>query len=268
MDHFQTSWGRPRDDVYGAYDHQIHAASDSAQDAAIPKTSTQSPIVTGTSVIAIKFDKGVIIAADNLASYGSLARFTDVERLLPVGKDTIVGVGGDISDFQYLERVLGQLEINDNYDNDGLDLTASNIFHYISNLMYNRRSKMNPLWNAIIVAGVDPVSKEPFLSSVDLRGVTYSSPTIATGFGAYLAVPLLRQLVDDEKDVAGVTEQAAREAIDTCMKVLFYRDARSLDKYSVATLTADGVRFEKNLRPQNMNWNFASGIKGYGTQDE
>ncbi len=31
-----------------------------------PKTFTQSPIVTGTSVLAIKYDKGVIVAADNL----------------------------------------------------------------------------------------------------------------------------------------------------------------------------------------------------------
>ncbi|VVT50063.1 uncharacterized protein SAPINGB_P002582 [Magnusiomyces paraingens] len=268
MDHFQTNWGRPRDDIYGSYDKRIHEASDAAAAANIPTTNTQAPIVTGTSVIAIKFNKGVIIAADNLASYGSLARFTDVERLLPVGRDTVVGVGGDISDYQYLQRVLEQLEINDNYDNDGLELTASNVFHYISNIMYNRRSRMNPLWNAIVVAGVDPVTKEPFLSTVDLRGVTYSAPTLATGFGAYLAVPLLRQLVDDEKDVEKVTEEEARKMIDTCMKVLFYRDARSLDKYSVATITADGVKFDKNVRPENMNWNFAGGIKGYGTQDE
>lgn len=31
-----------------------------------PKQSTQQPIVTGTSVVAIKFKEGVVIAADNL----------------------------------------------------------------------------------------------------------------------------------------------------------------------------------------------------------
>jgi 20S proteasome subunit beta 7 len=31
-----------------------------------PKQNTQQPIVTGTSVVAIKFKDGVVIAADNL----------------------------------------------------------------------------------------------------------------------------------------------------------------------------------------------------------
>jgi len=36
------------------------------------------------------------------ASYGSLARFTDIKRMKQVGEHTIVGAGGDISDMQYL----------------------------------------------------------------------------------------------------------------------------------------------------------------------
>jgi len=50
---------QPRDDVYGAYDHSYLNHSG-------PKTATQSPVVTGTSVVAIKFSEGVVIAADNL----------------------------------------------------------------------------------------------------------------------------------------------------------------------------------------------------------
>lgn len=50
---------QPRDDVYGNYD-----ASYLQQGG--PKNATQSPVVTGTSVIAIKFKDGVVMAADNL----------------------------------------------------------------------------------------------------------------------------------------------------------------------------------------------------------
>lgn len=50
---------QPRDDVYGAYDNTF------MQDNG-PKQNTQSPIVTGTSVVGIKFKDGVVIAADNL----------------------------------------------------------------------------------------------------------------------------------------------------------------------------------------------------------
>jgi 20S proteasome subunit beta 7 len=78
MNHLPQAWGRvsglrnpfhemlltalqPRDDVYGAYDGsylQSHG----------PNQHTQQPIVTGTSVIALKFQDGVVIAADNLGT--------------------------------------------------------------------------------------------------------------------------------------------------------------------------------------------------------
>ena len=57
----QTNSTQPRDDVYGAYDASYLNHSG-------PKTATQSPIVTGTSVIAIKYKDGVVMAADNLGT--------------------------------------------------------------------------------------------------------------------------------------------------------------------------------------------------------
>jgi 20S proteasome alpha/beta subunit len=43
---------------------------------------------------------GVLIASDTLASYGTLARFKDVNRVGAYGSHTIVGAAGDLSDFQ------------------------------------------------------------------------------------------------------------------------------------------------------------------------
>ena len=80
MNHFPQSWGRvslprsglqvgltdsyiqPRDDVYGTYNHSYLQSSS-------PNQHTQSPIVTGTSVIGLKFKDGVVIAADNLGTH-------------------------------------------------------------------------------------------------------------------------------------------------------------------------------------------------------
>ncbi|CRK40144.1 hypothetical protein BN1708_020686, partial [Verticillium longisporum] len=83
----------------------------------------QSPIVTGTSVIAIKYSEGVVIAADNLASYGSLARFTNVKRLRTFAESTVIGFGGDVSDMQYLDRHLTSLAIDESYGSPAI--TAS-----------------------------------------------------------------------------------------------------------------------------------------------
>lgn len=233
----------------------------------MPKTHTQSPAVTGTSVLGVKFKDGVVIAADNLASYGSLARFTDVKRIRTFPPNTVVGFGGDVSDMQYLDRLLQSLDIEENYlSSTQHALNAKNLHTYLSKVMYKRRSDFNPLWNMLLVAGFDD-DDSPFLASADLLGTTFSSPTLATGFGAHLAQPLLRKLVPkDEASVKDVTREQAVNAVKECMKVLFYRDARSMDKYSIAVITKDGIDLKEDEKLENQSWAFADQIRGYGTQ--
>ncbi|PGH34422.1 20S proteasome subunit beta 7 [[Emmonsia] crescens] len=256
MNHFPQAWGRPRNDVYGAYDHSYLQTS-------APQTHTQSPAVTGTSVIAVKFNGGVAIAADNLASYGSLARFTDIKRLRPFDNTAVVGFGGDVSDMQYIDRLLTSLDIKENYSTYGHSLNAQNLHTYLSKVMYKRRSEFDPLWNHILVAGFDSDEK-PFLSSVDLLGNTYSAPHLATGFGAHLAIPVLRKLFPEEQSLEGIKEEHAVKALQECLKVLFYRDARSTDRYSIAVVKKDGVEIKEDERLENQSWAFAEGIRGYG----
>jgi 20S proteasome alpha/beta subunit len=59
-------------------------------------------------------------------------------------------------------------------------------------------------------------------------GTTYSASTLATGYGAHIALPLLRTAVEGREDT--LTEAQALAIIENSMKVLFYRDARSLNK--------------------------------------
>lgn len=93
-------------------------------------------MVTGTSVLGVKFNGGVIIAADMLGSYGSLARFRNISRLMKVthsaltwmaggagggrndalsvclsqvNNSTILGASGDYADYQYMKQVIEQM---------------------------------------------------------------------------------------------------------------------------------------------------------------
>ena len=110
---------------------------------------------------------------------------------------------------QYLDRLLNSLDVHENYSSEGHVLNARNLHTYLSKVMYKRRSDINPLWNQMLVAGLDGEDK-PFLSSVDLLGTTFSSPTLATGFGAHLAQPLLRKLADDESQVMELRHHGRR----------------------------------------------------------
>jgi 20S proteasome subunit beta 7 len=70
--------------------------------------------------------------------------------------------------------------------------------------------------------------KNRFLAYVDLLGVTYSASTLATGYGAYIAQPLLRKAVEGREDT--LTEPEARTILEDALRVLFYRDARSVNQ--------------------------------------
>lgn len=61
-------------------------------------------MTTGTSVIGIQFKDGVLIAADVLGSYGSLARFRNLERIIKVNNNIILGAGGDYADYQCIKN--------------------------------------------------------------------------------------------------------------------------------------------------------------------
>lgn len=60
--------------------------------------------------MAIKFNAGVMVAADCLASYGSLARFKDVQRIHAIGDSTVLGCSGDVADFQHVLHLMDQIQ--------------------------------------------------------------------------------------------------------------------------------------------------------------
>lgn len=60
-------------------------------------------MTTGTSVVGIQFNDGVLVAADILGSYGSLARYRNLERIMKVNDNIILGASGDYADFQCIK---------------------------------------------------------------------------------------------------------------------------------------------------------------------
>ncbi|EMP27969.1 Proteasome subunit beta type-4 [Chelonia mydas] len=203
-----------------------------------PMAVMMNPMVTGTSVLGVKFDGGVIIAADMLGSYGSLARFRNISRIMKVNDNTVLGASGDYADFQYLKQVIDQMVIDEELLGDGHSYSPKAIHSWLTRAMYSRRSKMNPLWNTVVIGGFYNGERNEnlhhsvfsFLGYVDMLGVAYEDPTLATGYGAYLAQPLMREVLE-KKPV--LTKDEAWDLIERCMKILYYRDARSFNRASI-----------------------------------
>ena len=92
----------------------------------------------------------------------------------------------------------------------------------------------------------------PFLGYVDLIGTAYEENFIATGFGAYLAIPIIR-----ERWHAAMDEGEARALLEDCLRVMFYRDCRASNRIQIAKATADGVLISEPF-VLNTDWETAN----------
>ncbi|EFA05833.1 proteasome subunit beta type-4 [Tribolium castaneum] len=213
---------------------------------------SQAPVTTATSIVAMQYNKGVIIAGDLLGSYGSLARYRNCPRIMKVNDNIILGAGGDYADFQYVKDIIEQKIIDEDCLDDGFKLKPKSLYCWLTRIMYNRRSKFDPFWNNFVVGGLQ--DGEPFLGTVDKLGTAYTDKIVCSGYGAYIAVPLLREALEKNPTPS---KAEARALVEKCMEVLYYRDARSYPKYQIATIDeADGAVVE-DLVSVNQNWSLA-----------
>lgn len=136
---------------------------------------------------------------------------------------------------------------------DGAAMGAEEIRAFLARVMYNRRNKMDPLWNALLVAGVS--GGVSTLGYVDQRGLTFAEDYAATGYAAHLAMPLIR-----ERWAADMDEAAARTLLEDCLRVLWYRDCRALNKVQIAKITAAGAAISEPFAVET-KWDHAAFVQ-------
>ena len=198
---------------------------------------TTRPIVVGSSALAVKYSEGVLMCTDTLASYGSLAKFKRVPRMAAIGENTLVGASGEYSDFQEIVRILRQKEEEDFTMHDGVRMTPGHYASYLSSVLYNKRNKLNPLYNSVLMGGVQ--KGETYLAYLDFYGTHVLGDYVTTGMGSHLAKPILAR-----EWRADLSEQEAKALLEKCMRVLWYRDARASDRIQFAKVTQLGITFE------------------------
>ena len=102
----------------------------------LPSKRTTEPIVTGSSILAIRFKDGIMLAADTLGSYGRLAMFENFSRIRSVTPSTLIAGGGDLSDFQQITKLVGQMANKDFCHDDGHYASPHEYWSYLTRVMY------------------------------------------------------------------------------------------------------------------------------------
>mmetsp|Transcript_29009 Transcript_29009/g.53308 ORF Transcript_29009/g.53308 Transcript_29009/m.53308 type:complete len:282 (-) Transcript_29009:240-1085(-) len=212
------------------------------------KQHTQYPYVTGTSVLGIKYKDGILIACDTLAAYGTTKRYKSTQRIHKVNDKCVIAASGEISDFQFIITLLNELTTEDFCTDDGIEVGPREVHAYLCRVLYNRRNRFNPLWNTLVVGGVE--NNQNFLGMVGMVGTHYTDSHVTTGFANHLARPLFRERQHDD-----MSEEDALQLLYDALKVCYYRDKVSINKFQVAKVTAEKVVISEPFA-LNVRWDY------------
>jgi 20S proteasome subunit beta 7 len=107
-------------------------------------------------VVALTYNGGVAIVSDTKVSYGSTSRYFHNERQLVLNRYCIVAYSGDCADFQWLQNYIQteQEDFRSRMGDQNAYLKPKMVHSFLTSYLYYRRSKMDPLWNTLVVIGM------------------------------------------------------------------------------------------------------------------
>jgi len=197
--------------------------------------------------MAIAYEDGVAIINDKVVSYGKSARYMNVSRQYRVNKNSLVAFGGDHADFQTLQNIIErrQNELRA-HDRESI-LYPKQLFSYLSTLLYYRRCKMNPMWNTLIVCGMQPeqfdhTKLSPFIGVITPKGVAYEAKHVATGLSAML----LNQVIETEYRSKTMTKDEAIACLKKAHELTIYHDCVASNVYELAVVDKEDVHLSKS----------------------
>lgn len=121
----------------------------------------------GGAIVAMKGKNCVAIASDRRFGVQMATISTDFQKIYEMGPHLYLGVPGLATDGQtVMERLRFRLNLYELKENRRMKPKA--FAHMISNLLYEKR--FGPYFVEPVVAGLDPITYEPFVCNMDLIG--------------------------------------------------------------------------------------------------
>jgi proteasome beta subunit len=199
----------------------------------------------GTTIVAVAFPGGVIVAGDRRATMGNVIAQRDIEKVHPADDFSVVGIAGTAGLALELVRLF-QVELEHYEKIEGATLSIEGKANRLAAMIRgNLGMAMQGLAVVPLFAGYDHESGEGKIYSYDVTGGRYKERDFhAVGSGGLFARGSLRKLYRDDF--------TAEQATTACLQALY--DAADDDSATggpdlmrriypmVAIVTADGYR--------------------------
>jgi len=190
---------------------------------------------SGTTIVAIKFKDGVLIASDKQATAGMMVYHKKVQKLHQITDNILMGAAGLVGDIQALVKIL-QANLKLKYLRSKNEPTAEEAANFLSTLM--NYYKWFPFFTEVIIVGKD--NDDYNIYEIDeAGGLEKYDNFVSTGSGMMFALGVLETEYKEN-----MSEEEAKELAKKAVLAAIKRDLGSGYGIEIWTLTKEGLKKE------------------------
>jgi len=172
----------------------------------------------GTTIVAVRYNKGVIMAGDRRATTGNIIAQRDMQKVYPTDEFSVVGIAGTAGLAIELVKLF-QVELEHYEKIEGTSLSLDGKANRLSSLLRgNLGMAMQGLAVMPLLAGFDSARSVGRIFSYDVTGGRYEEHDFyAVGSGAHFARGSLKKLssiIQEQDDAITVAIEALYDAAD------------------------------------------------------
>jgi 20S proteasome subunit beta 1 len=199
-------------------------------------SSAPAPIDMGTTLVAIRYQGGVVVAADSRTSVSGYVSNRYAYKITPVNENCVLCRSGSAADTQHLAWIT-RLELLDRSYRYGMKPTISQVAHCVRSFVYGSSGSVS-----LLVAGYDQNEKEGCIWSVSPSGALLKEDAYAvSGSGSSYIIGYL----DHNLLQPGGKQLSEDDAVDFCKQAIelaMNRDGSSGGLVRILVLNAEGSR--------------------------
>jgi proteasome beta subunit len=190
---------------------------------------------SGTTIVAIKFRDGVLIASDRQTTAGMMVYHKKTQKLHQITDNILMGAAGLVGDIQALVKIL-QANLKLKYLRSKNEPTAEEASNFLSTLM--NYYKWFPFFTEVIIVGKD--NDDYNIYSIDeAGGLEKFDNFTSTGSGMMFALGVLETEYKEN-----MSEEEAKELAKKAILAAIKRDLGSGYGIEIWTLTKEGLKKE------------------------
>ena len=181
-------------------------------------SSSDIEVPHGTTIVALTYEKGIVMAGDRRATMGNIIAQRDIEKVYPADEYSAVGIAGTAGLAIELVRLL-QVELEHYEKIEGTTLSLTGKANRLATMIRgNLGMAMQGLAVVPLFAGYDHETSDGRIFSYDVTGGRYEEHSFhAVGSGGFFARGSLKKLYREqmpEADAVLAVTQALYDAAD------------------------------------------------------